>query len=214
MTVEKTTDELTPEVNRKKNYTTLWLMILLFGLPYIAAFYFYFYADKDMLGEQTNYGTIITPVRQLNDINLLKLDNSAFNFSQLKGNWVFVSIGSTNCQKNCQDNLYKMRQIRKAVGKDQFRVQRVFLLTDTNDLDSFNDLLVDYPGMEIIIPSNKEYQQFISDFSVSGESTENGIFIIDPMGNYMMAYTEGAEAKGILKDIERLLKLSQTGNLL
>ena len=186
-------------------------MIVLFGLPYIAALYFYYFADLSKMTKRTNYGTLISPVRQVNDIPLKKLDNSDFKLSELRGAWVMVSIGQSSCQKSCQDNLYKMRQIRKAVGEDRSRINRVFMLTDKSNIQSFNELLTHYSKMEVIIPTGDNYKQLISGFSINDESAEDGIFIIDPLGNYMMAYPKDADAEEILKDVRRLLKVSKIG---
>ena len=208
MTVEQT---LNDSNNQKKSRTTLLIMVVLFGLPYIAALYFYYFSDLSEISPQTNYGTLITPVRQVNDIPLKKLDNSDFKLSELRGAWTLVSIGQSSCQKSCQDNLYKMRQIRKAVGEDRSRINRIFLLTDTSNIQSFSNLLPEYSGMEAIIPTDDKYKQLISTFSIKGEPTEDGIFIIDPLGNYMMAYPKDADAHKILKDVRRLLKVSKIG---
>ena len=208
MTVEQT---LNDSNNQKRSRTTLLIMVVLFGLPYIAALYFYYFADLSEISPQTNYGTLITPVRQVNDIPLKKLDNSDFKLSELRGAWTLVSIGQSSCQKNCQDNLYKMRQIRKAVGEDRSRINRIFLLTDTSNIQSFSNLLPEYSGMTVIIPTDDKYKQLISTFSVKGEPTEDGIFIIDPLGNYMMAYPKDEDAQKILNDVRRLLKVSKIG---
>ncbi|MCW8911282.1 MAG: SCO family protein [Gammaproteobacteria bacterium] len=211
MTIEKTLNNPDNQNNPKKSRTTLWIMIILFGLPYVAAIYFYYFADLSKISNQTNYGTIITPARQVNDIPLKKLNNTDFKLSEMRGKWILISIGQSSCQKSCQDNLYKMRQIRKALGEERTRINRVFLLTDTLNIQSFNSLLPDYSGMETIIPTDDNYQYLISGFSIAGEPTEDGIFVVDPLGNYMMAYPKDADANKILKDIRRLLKVSKIG---
>jgi hypothetical protein len=38
-----------------------------------------------------------------------------------------------------------------------------------------------------------------------------GIYIVDPHGNLMMSYPASGSARGLLKDLERLLKLSHIG---
>ncbi len=198
----------------KKSNNILWLMIFLFALPNLAAFYFYFNRDSfDFSGLTTNYGTIISPVRQLDDIALTQLDNSVVSMSSLQGKWLMVTVGGSDCKENCQENIYKMRQIRKATGEFYKRVDRVFFLTDTNKLPSFKQLLTEYQGMRVILPAEQDgdYQKLLSTFSVKGESVEDGLYFIDPLGNYMMAYPPQAEAKKILKDLMRLLKISQIG---
>ena len=211
MTAEQTLKNPDKRATKKNSRTTLWIMIVLFGLPYIAAIYFYYFADLSEMGNQTNYGTLITPVRQINDMPLKKLDNSDFKFSEMKGKWILISIAQSSCATGCQENLYKMRQIRKAVGEDRSRINRIFLLTDTSNTPSFNELLSKYSGTEVIIPSGDNYQKFISGFSITDETIEDRLFIIDPLGNYMMAYPKDADANMILKDIRRLLKVSKIG---
>ena len=190
-------------------------MIFLFALPNAAAIYFYLNRDSINLGEATNYGTLISPVRQYQDMAFTKRDGSDFKLSSMQGKWVMISIGSSSCQQSCQENLYKIRQIRKAAPEGYMRITRVFFLTDQNDIGVFDELLQSYQGMEVIIPpvgsSDNDYQHFLGNFSLAGEKVEDGIYIIDPLGNYMMAYPPGADAKGILKDMERLLKISQIG---
>lgn len=202
----------------KRNNTTLWVMIFLFALPNLAAFYFYFNRDSfDFSGLTTNYGTIISPVRQLDDMALNTLDNNIVKMSSLRGKWLMVSVGSSACEQNCQQNLYKMRQIRKATGEFFKRIDRVFFLTDTGNMASFRQLLTEYQGMDVILPTadntheNSDYQKLLATFSVNGEPVEDGLYFIDPLGNYMMAYPAQAEAKKVLKDLMRLLKISQIG---
>jgi len=201
----------TPAETKKKSNTTLWVMLVLFGLPYIAAFYFYFNRDDINFGTTSNYGTIINPARPIADFDLIKLDSSKFKLSSLKGKWILFSIGSSSCQQDCIDNLYKIRQIQKAVGEDYKRISKLFFLKDKNKLESFKLILKDYPGMDVIIPSGEGYKNYLSGFEYEGKEIENNIFIIDPLGNYMMIYPKGADASKILKDLERLLEVSKIG---
>jgi len=199
-----------PTEVKKKSNTTLWVMVILFGLPYVAAYYYYFNrADMDLV--TSNYGTIITPARPIPDANLVKLDNSKFKLSSLKGKWVLFSVGSSSCKKDCVDNLYKIRQIKKAVGQEYKRITKLFFLKDKTNIESFKLLLKEYPDMDVIIPSGNNYNNYLSNFLHEGVELEDSIFIIDPIGNYMMAYPKGADASKILKDIERLLKVSKIG---
>jgi cytochrome oxidase Cu insertion factor (SCO1/SenC/PrrC family) len=218
MTVSKTINNTTQQDKQnenqpvaKKSYLTLWIMIFLFALPNVAAFYYYLNRDNIDFGKTTNYGTIISPARPVQDLQLKNIDNSSFKLSSMRGKWILLSIGSTSCQKNCQQNLYKIRQIKKAVGEDHKRINKVFFLTDQSSIESFKSLLNEYPDMEVIIPSTDHYQEFLSGFSVSDEKVEDGIYIIDPLGTYMMAYPKDADANKILKDVRRLLKVSKIG---
>lgn len=204
-----TNPEQAPDT-KNKSYMALWAMIFLFGLPYLAAYYFYFNRDSLDLNT-TNYGTIVNPGRPVPDTTLVKLDGSTMQMAESRGKWLLISIGSSQCAQACQENLYKLRQVKKAIGQEHKRINKYFFLTDDKSLDSFRDLLVDYKGMQVILPSGDQYMEFLSIFSVDGQSIEDGIYIIDPLGNYMMKYSKDEEPMKILKDMERLLKVSKIG---
>jgi len=197
----------------KRNYTTLWVMILLFALPYMAATYFYLNQDAIVL-PASNYGELVVPVRQISDVSLTTLNNERFSFSDVKGKWVLLTIGDSTCEQSCQENLYKIRQIRKAVGQERGRIERVFLLTNETGLGSFNEKLAGYAGMTVALAAEKTHADLLGDFAVSATNNSgiiDGIYIIDPRGDLMMAYPSGADAQNILKDVRRLLKVSKIG---
>jgi len=209
----------TAKNQQNKSYTILWVMIFLFALPYAAATYFYMNRDSFEF-EQNNYGTIISPLKQVADLKLKTLENTDFSFSSLKGKWVMVSIGSSYCEELCQKNMYHMRQIKKATGKDRDKVERVFLLTDMSDIEIFKNKITEYHGMHVIQNTGDEYNKFLSSFSFKhkdsneAQNITDGIFFIDPLGNYMMGYPSGADATKILSDLQRLLKVSRAGNMI
>ena len=196
---------------KKRSNTTLWVMFFLFGLPYLAAYYYYFNRDQIDLNLTTNHGHIINPTKNIPDILLSNINGSMVEMSSIKGKWLLLTVGSSRCEKACQDNLYKIRQIKKGIGEEQDRIHKLFFLTDTNKLDSFIGLLKDYKGMDVFKPFGDSYSEFLSIFSIDGKKVEDGIYIIDPMGNYMMMYPKDEPPMNILKDIERLLKVSKIG---
>ena len=209
----------TADNQQKRSRATLLAMAFLFALPYAAATYFYMNRDEFEF-EQNNFGTIISPLKQVADLKLKNLENMDFRFSSLKGKWVIVSIGSSHCKETCQKNIYHMRQIKKAVGKDRKKIERVFLLSDMSDIDAFKNKITEYHGMHVIQNTGNEYYKLLSSFSFTqkdtheAQSINDGIFFIDPLGNYMMGYPSNADATKILDDLQRLLKVSRAGNMI
>jgi hypothetical protein len=93
------------------------------------------------------------------------------------------------------------------------RIQRVFFVTsdccDTQYLTSLHrDLIIakvdDRAGAELIghFPNNKQH---------ADETARGRIYIVDPLGNLMMSYEPDAKPKGLLEDLQKLLKLSHIG---
>lgn len=193
-----------------KSYKTLWIMLILFGMPYFLALYFYIKQDEIDFSYSNN-GELISPVRPLENHLLKDINNNDIWFSSFKGKWLFIMIGDSSCDQICQSNMYKMRQIRKAVGQDRQRVDRIFFLNDEKGIENFNQVIKEYPGMHVIKNSGLEYTQFLSGLLIENKNMKNRIYIVDPLGNFMMAYQQDAAAEQILEDLRRLLKVSKLG---
>lgn len=107
-------------------------------------------------------------------------------------------------------NLYYMRQVHAAQGKEVDRLQRIFIVTDAAATTPLKTRLTDYPGMYIWKAGNNVLPELAKSFGVNaGQLAENqGIYLVDPLGNLMMHYAPGADPAGMRKDIGRLLKYS------
>lgn len=222
MIVEAETNSV-PEQKTRHSNKTLWIMIIVFGLPYVAALYVYLNRDELSIGTQTNYGTVISPVRPLNNDVLTLLDGSSMSFADagINGKWLLLTVSSARCEKVCMDNMYKMRQIRTAIGEESDRLQRLFLLTDNNEMDALAAKLEDYTCMHTQLNDNEclriiQYNSTTSNaifniLKMDGHDVAEGIYMVDPLSQYMMFYPPDANASKMLKDIQRLLKISRIG---
>ncbi|MDF3054797.1 MAG: hypothetical protein K0Q74_704 [Gammaproteobacteria bacterium] len=113
---------------------------------------------------------------------------------------------------SCDKNLYYMRQIRTATGKDSRRVVRAILTFSPATSGQYlqNALRLDFPGTLHFVVSQDAWQRFIAT-NPSTRSMQNAIFLVDPLGNVMMMYPHGTPPMDIFKDLSRLLKLSKIG---
>ena len=201
----------TQQQSRKRNNRPFWVLLALFGIPYIAAWVFY--TSDDMLGmsKTSNYGELVSPVQPIEAITLQRMDGSQLNTKELQGKWLLISVSDSGCEQVCQENFYKMRQIRRAMAKDRSRVNRMFVMTDNSQQISLQKKLKDYEGMEVIEGSGSEAGKLLTVLGIPGKDIKDRIFVIDPMGNLMMRYPPDAEPEAILKDLKRLLKVSKIG---
>lgn len=199
------------ETNKQnKNSKIFWILVVLFGLPYILAFVYYQF--KDALPEQatSNHGDLISPVRSIAKIDLLGVDGKSLN-SQLAGKWVLLTVASSSCAESCQKNLYHIRQVHKAMSGENLRVKKLLVLNETSKLMELKEKLDNYSAMSVAIGSDSSIKELTALLRNPNPSVENGIYMIDPLGNYMMSYPENFDANLIIKDLERLLKVSQVG---
>jgi hypothetical protein len=64
---------------------------------------------------------------------------------------------------------------------------------------------------DLVWISSAELSAAVAKSIPPGAATGEMLFIIDPLGNLMMRHGPGADLKGVVKDMERLLKASRIG---
>ena len=109
------------------------------------------------------------------------------------------------CDADCERKHYFMRQVRKSQGKDQYRVERLWLLTDAAAPSS--DLLEAISGTRIERAASRS---LAGQFPGQGALTDH-IYVVDPLGNLMMRFPRDPDPRQVIKDLQRLLKTSRIG---
>ena len=117
----------------------------------------------------------------------------------LRGKWVMVTFDSAACDAYCEKKLYFMRQVRRAQGRDQGRVERLWVITDAGS---------PRPGLLAAIEGTHLSRGSPGEFP--GERTQH-IYLVDPLGNLMMRFPRDPDPSKMLKDLQRLLKYSGIG---
>ena len=157
-------------------------------------------SDKEW--STTNYGTFIEPIVSINDINIENDLGEKSNTNKLNGRWTLVYYLDNKCLNDCIENIYLLRQIHTALGKDMNRLQRV--LVSNHELN--NDILNSYPGLLVIKNKPDKLSGLLKSISI-----KTSILLVDPLGNVILKYNNNFEGKKLLKDIKKLFKLSRIG---
>ena len=136
-------------------------------------------------GESTNYGELVTPQAV-----------AAPGLDKLRGKWVLVMADAAACDAYCERKLYFMRQVRRAQGKEQERIERLWLLTDDGK-----------PRPEVLaaIEGTRTQRANVPVF------LKDHIYVVDPLGNLMMRFPRDPDPSRMIKDLQRLLKYSRIG---
>jgi hypothetical protein len=144
-------------------------------------------------GATGNYGMLIPPrpVR-------------AAPFELLKGKWVLVQFDRAGCNTYCELKHYYMRQVRRALGKDMLRVERLWIVTDAALPPAA--LLAAIEGTQVTQGGPDVAAAFPAERSVADH-----IYLVDPLGNLMMRFPRDPDPSRMIKDLQRLLKLSRFG---
>src|SRR5512143_2308199 len=129
------------------------LLMAVFALPVVAAYLAYFGWRP---AAHTNYGDLlkVTPLQLTAG---RALDGAPFNLDALRGKWVMVHVGTARCDAACSWQLYLMRQTRVAQGKEQSRIERLWVLTDAGAVAPA--LLQDHPGLHVWRPASAGFAE-------------------------------------------------------
>jgi hypothetical protein len=188
-----------------RNLWPLWGMIVIFALPALAAWFFYF--NPGLLpSTRVNRGELIEPARPWPaDLRLANADGSPFDPSALRDRWTMLLVSQAPCGPACEQKLAELRQIRLALGESRYVVERMALLAG----DPGAPLGAEYAGTTLA-RADRAAESALQTLLGPEPPVWDRVYIVDPFGNLMMRYAADAPPKDVLKDMERLLKASKT----
>jgi hypothetical protein len=190
---------------RARNLRTLAVLAGIFLAPLLASFWMYYATDWRPAG-RVNHGELITPPQALPRVDLAVVSGGAHP-ELFHRHWTLVYIGRGTCDETCRQALLLMRQTRLSLNTEMTRVERVFLATADCCARSFLD--EQHPGLVVVDASAPQASTLLSRFPAV--QRETSLFIVDPLGNLMMSYDVRQNPKGLLQDLQKLLRLSHIG---
>lgn len=185
-----------------------WKMLAILAVcasPLIASYLTYYVIKPSA---RTNYGTLLDPRQYpLSRLGSVTLDGKPTELDAYRGKWIMLQVDSGNCEQACRKKLYDMRQLCTAQGKERDRIERVWLITDNEPLDTV--LMREYDGTRMLRVPPAALQAWLP--AEQGATLADHIYMIDPLGNLMMRFPKNADPNRIKKDLGRLLKASSIG---
>lgn len=193
----------------KSGRGTFWALLVVTGLPFFLALYLYL--NPEMLASfgTKNHGQLVQPTRTLPALQMQTLDGKGLALGSLTGNWTLLMVGDKGCSEVCEKNLYYLRQIRKAMGEDRYRVQRLMVSIDSDFSDKLKATLKPFEGTRVLVGPQKEKARLLAVLQVDDEPLPGRMYIVDPQGQVILAYPPNPPWKDVLKDLEYLLKVVQ-----
>jgi len=178
------------------------LVLLVCAAPVVASYFTYYVIRPE---GRRNFGELIEPMRAIPDVTAHALSGEALQLPKLQGQWLLISVGSGDCQADCQHQLYLQRQILASLGKDRARTEWVWLVSD--NLAIANDIM---PGLKeatvLRVPADALAQWLQP---AEGQRLQDHLYVVDPHGQWMMRFPAHLSTEGALKakrDLERLLR--------
>jgi len=209
-----TAKDNTPQVNNpiatsKRNPYTVWFVVLAFIAPVALAYIMFFFVDVKSF---VNHGEILNPIIHISRFQLKNDSDEIIPQQELTYKWRLISFLGKNCDLECEKHLYDTRQIHTSLGKNKHRLSRMFVHLEPAG-DALSKLMAEtHPNVIHVNGDMKIILNALGDnVRTDVGITNNETYIMDPMGNVMMRFTQQQPNKEFLYDLKKLLKASQIG---
>jgi hypothetical protein len=181
------------------------LILLVCAAPVIAS-YWVFYVVRPGGGEAA-YGSLIQPTVALPDVMASDPQGAAVPLRMLKGQWLLVVVGPAACDADCEQRLFLQRQLREMLGRERDRVDKVWLITDEAALKpELRQALAATPAVATLRLPRAVVEAWLK--PASGHVLEDHLYLVDPMGEWMMRMPAAPDPSRVRRDLERLLRAS------
>ncbi|VAW65533.1 hypothetical protein MNBD_GAMMA11-1669 [hydrothermal vent metagenome] len=198
---------MTSEITEKpRSNATLWLLVAFFIIPVIAAWLYFFMGARP---DTNNNGELIVPIIDIESLKLTDKSGTLLSRKALTPKWRLYYFVGSHCNKDCELSLYNMRQMNIALGKNSDRVEHAIAFLNSPD-SAFNTLTASEHQQAIKVFSQAENISALLKLEGATSETQS-IYLVDPLGNIMMRFSKDLSPRLILKDINKLLKISRVG---
>ena len=188
------------------------LVFLLCASPVIASYFTYYVLRPE---GRRNYGELVEqrsmPANLRGQDLLAASGGSEPNASQpltaLRDQWLLVSVAGGACDAACEKHLFLQRQLREITGKEKERIYWVWLVNDDAPLRENLKPGLAAAGAVVWRVPPAELAAWLQ--PAAGQQLQNHLYVVDPMGNWMMRFPAELDIAKTKRDIDRLLRASR-----
>ena len=187
------------------------LVLAVCAAPVVASYLTYFVIRPE---GRNNYSDIISPSRELPaGLPLKNLAGVPVAAASLRGQWLLIVVGDAACSAQCEKQLYLQRQLRETLGREKERVDKLWLITDD---------AAPRPEVQQAIASGgapptvlRVPREALANWlaPAAGEALDAHLYLVDPMGQWMMRTPVNPEPGKLKRDLEKLLRASSSWDL-
>ena len=198
-------DQKSLDAKQKSFRYQIWLMlIIVFGV--IAVGFLMVPKSEEQrqkmieLFGTTNQGQLVKPALEVSSLlNAIPATE--------KPKWQIVIVGGDTCGQICEDILLNTRQIHMLLGKYTGRVQRIFLQSPNQLLDT-QWLTEQHPFLQLADLDTAQFKQLLVNNSADWDMVSTRYFVVTPDNKAILYFTADNDANGLLDDLKHLLKYS------
>jgi hypothetical protein len=197
-----------PDLSTRRTSTGRLKMLLVLGvcaLPVIASYFTYFVIRPE---GRTNYSEFVTPPREMPaTLPLTDLASKGASSVGLHGQWLVIVAAGGACDARCESHLVLQRQLVETLGKEKGRVDKLWLITDgvTPAPALLKAIGGAQPATVLRVPA-ADLSQWLS--PAEGHQLDEHLYLVDPMGQWMMRTPVDPDPSKFKRDLEKLLRAS------
>jgi hypothetical protein len=181
------------------------LVVAICAAPVVASYLTYFVIRPE---GRTNYSELIEPQRPIpSDLALSDLHGEPVRADSLKGQWLLIVVSAGQCDATCEKYLWIQRQLRETLGRDKDRVVKIWLITDAAAPrpQTLQAITTNTDETVLRIPASLLARWLQP---APGHALSDHMYIVDPMGNWMMRVPADPQPAKLKRDVVKLLGAS------
>jgi len=180
-----------------RNKRILALLAAIALAPVVLSYLAYYAWPRDA---RVNYGRLLEGHPAV-AVTGTRLDGTPFDVAELRGRWIVLHAAPGACRGECPQSLYASRQARTMQNAERERVVRLWLVTD--QATPASALLAEHSDLSVVHADPRA--------AATLPEGAGPIYLVDPLGNFVLAWPSQPDIKGVAKDLGRLLRASSIG---
>ncbi|MFP8833044.1 hypothetical protein ACLIJR_02115 [Hydrogenophaga sp. XSHU_21] len=176
-------------------------ILLVCAAPVIASYLTYYVIRPE---GRRNYGELIQPQRPLPALSGTDAQGRPMELTALKDQWLLISVADSACDAVCERHLYLQRQLRETLGKEKDRLDWVWLRTGAPVLSE--PLRQATATATVLHVDGSALARWLQ--PAEGRRIEEHLYIVDPLGNWMLRFPADIDPSRAKRDLDRLLRAS------
>jgi cytochrome oxidase Cu insertion factor (SCO1/SenC/PrrC family) len=189
---------------QRSNRWAVWLIMAVCAAPVIASYLAYYVVRPQ---HKVVHGELIQPSVATPQVLVKDLRGQTHELSDLKGQWLFMSVSGGSCDAQCQQRLYIQHQLIESLGAEKDRVDWVWLINDEVPVDE--QILPALSSAHVLRVPKEVLETWLK--PADGKTLESSFYLVDPQGQWMerfMALGDQEQMLNVKKDLNRLLSAS------
>ncbi len=181
------------------------LVLAVCATPVLASYFMYYVVRPT--GGSAAYSALIQPSVAMPAIEAHTLEGQPVSLTSLKGQWLLVVVGDAGCDAACEKRLFLLRQLREMTGRERDRIDKLWLVTDDAMPNAtLRAALAANPPTQVLRLPRAAVQAWLK--PAAGHALEEHLYVVDPMGEWMMRAPANPDPAKLKRDLERLLRAS------